>query len=154
MNELQYKYMAIINKRAKFNYKLEGDKYEAGVSLLGIEAKTIRGGRGDLSNAIAKIHEGEAWLINANIPASQPPLNYNSTRSRKLLLHKHELVSISTKMKQQKLTLVPVKMYNKGRLIKIELVLGKPKRKFEKRQTIKKKDIEREIEQELKNRRT
>lgn len=146
---IQYKYMSIINKRAKFDYKLEEDRYEAGVVLVGAEAKALRNGRGDLSQSVAKIVNREAWLINANIPVPQPPRNYNPTRSRKLLLHQGEITSILTKMKQQKLTLVPVKMYTKGRLVKVELALGKPKRRFEKKETIKRKDIEREIAQSL-----
>lgn len=142
--------MAIINKRARYEYSLTEEKVEAGISLSGGEAKAIREGHADLSQSVARIMEGEVYLINANIPVVGAK-NYLSTRSRKLLLHKEEIVSISTKAKQQKLTLVPTKMYTKGRLVKLELALGKPKRKFEKRQQIKKKDIEKELAQELKN---
>ena len=142
--------MAIINKRARYEYSLTEEKVEAGISLSGGEAKAIREGHADLSQSVARIMEGEVYLINANIPVVGAK-NYLSTRSRKLLLHKEEIVSISTKAKQQKLTLVPTKMYTKGRLVKLELALGKPKRKFEKRQQMKKKDIEKELAQELKN---
>ena len=142
--------MAIINKRARYEFSLTEEKVEAGISLSGGEAKAIREGHADLSQSVARIMEGEVYLINANIPVVGAK-NYLSTRSRKLLLHKEEIVSISTKAKQQKLTLVPTKMYTKGRLVKLELALGKPKRKFEKRQQIKKKDIEKELAQELKN---
>lgn len=142
--------MKIFNKRARFDYRLEKGIFEAGISLTGGEAKSIRTGHADLSQSLARILKGEAYLINANIPIAKAP-NYNATRTRKLLLHKDEIVSISTKMKQQKLTLVPTKVYTKGRLIKVGLALGKPKRKFEKRQAIKRKDIEREIAQQLKN---
>ena len=142
--------MAIINKRARYEYSLTEEKVEAGISLSGGEAKAIREGHADLTQSVARIMEGEVYLINANIPVVGAK-NYLSTRSRKLLLHKEEIVSISTKAKQQKLTLVPTKMYTKGRLVKLELALGKPKRKFEKRQQIKKKDIEKELAQELKN---
>jgi len=141
--------MAIINKRARYEYSLTDEKVEAGISLSGGEAKAIREGHADLSQSVARIMDGEVYLINANIPVAGLK-NYVSTRTRKLLLHKEEIVSISTKAKQQKLTLVPTKMYTKGRLVKLELALGKPKRKFEKRQTIKKKDIERELAVELK----
>ena len=143
--------MRIVNRRAKFDYKLEENRYEAGLSLIGAEAKALRGGRGDLSASVAKIVGNEAWLINSNVPSPDPPLNYSPTRSRKLLLHKDEIISISTRMKQRKLTLVATSMYTKGRLIKVELALGKPKRKFEKKETIKRKDIERELERELKS---
>ncbi len=141
--------MKIFNKKARYEYSLTSDKVEAGISLLGAEAKAIRTGHVDLSQSVARMLNGEAWLINANIPILQPPQGYNSTRTRKLLLNRDEIVSLSTKMKQMKLTLVPTSMYNKGRLVKVGLALGKPKRKFEKRQVLKKKDIEREIEKEF-----
>lgn len=89
--------MIIINKRAKFNYNLY-DRVEAGISLLGREAKSVRERRADLSNSFAKIINNEAFLINANIPAD-PGGNYNSTRTRKLLLHRSEIASILSKMK-------------------------------------------------------
>lgn len=136
--------MKIFNRKANYEYKLTGDRVEAGVSLLGAEAKALREGRGDISQAHGRILNGEAFLINANIPAVGVA-NYNPTRMRKLLLHKDEILSISTKMKQQKLNLVPVLMYTKARLVKVQLALGKPKRKFEKKESIKRKDIEREI---------
>ncbi len=88
------------------------------------------------------------FLINANIPVVG--VKYEPTRTRKLLLHKREIVSIETKAKQRKLTLVPVALYNHGRLFKLEIALGKSNRKFEKREKVKKKDIERELEREFK----
>ena len=141
--------MRIFNKKARFEYELTPEKVEAGVSLLGAEAKALRDGRGDLSQSFAKVINGEVFLVNANIPA-QGIQNYDSTRSRKLLLHRNEILSLLTKAKQQKLQFVPTKLYNKGRLIKVELVLGKPKRKFEKKEAIKRRDINREIAKELK----
>lgn len=142
--------MRIFNKRANFEYALTGDRIEAGVSLLGAEAKALRDGRADISQAHVRVLNGEAFLINANIPATGLA-NYNPTRMRKLLLHRNEILSIGTKMKQQNLNLVPVSIYNKRRLIKVSLALGKPKRKFEKKESIKRKDLERELEQEFKN---
>lgn len=141
--------MKVKNKKAYFNYKLESERVEAGISLMGGEAKAVRTSRVDISNAHARILNGEVYLVNANIPVESKK-DYNPTRMRKLLLHKKEIVSLQTKMKQRKLTLVPTSMYTKRRLVKIELALGKGKRKFEKRQTIKKRDIDREIEKELK----
>ncbi len=141
--------MRIFNKKARYEYSLTGDKVEAGISLLGSEAKAVRTGHADLSRSVARALNSEIWLINANIPVAQPPQGYNSTRTRKLLLNRSEIISLSTKMKQQKLTLVPTKLYTKGRLVKVELALGKPKRKFEKKEALKKKDIEREIEKEF-----
>ena len=139
--------MRIINKKAKFNYNLS-ERFEVGIVLTGAEVKALKTGRADLSNSYAKIVGGEAYLVNANIPA-QGVQNYDATRSRKLLLHKNELISLGTKMKQKQLTLVPIRVYTKGRLVKAEIALAKSKRKFEKKESIKKKDIEREIEKEL-----
>ena len=142
--------MQILNKRARYEYKLTNDRFEAGIALSGGEVKAIRNRRGDISKAHVRILQGEAFLINANIPVEGSKLQ--PTRTRKLLLHKREIISISTKAKQQKLTLLPLKLYTKGHLIKAQLALGRSKKKFEKRASIKKKDLEREIEQEFKNR--
>ncbi|MCH7641494.1 SsrA-binding protein SmpB [Patescibacteria group bacterium] len=139
--------MKITNKRARFNYKLF-DKYEAGLVLNGAEVKAIRRGSADLSQSYAKIIDDEVYLINANIPV-EGKKDYSPTRTRKLLLHKDQIISIKSKVKAKKLTLVPTKLYTKGRLIKAELALAKAKRKFEKKEAIKRKDIERDIEREL-----
>lgn len=143
--------MKIFNKRARFEYELTGEKVEAGLSLRGAEAKAIRENRADLSQSHVRIMGTEAFLINANIPVPGMQ-NYNPTAIRKLLLHKGEILSLVTKSKQKKLQIVPIVMYNKGRLIKLELELGKPKRKFEKKETLKKSDIKRDVELEFKNR--
>jgi len=140
--------MKLFNKRARFEYELSGEGAEAGLSLKGAEAKSIREGRGDLSQAFVKILGNEAFLVNANIPA-QGLVNYDSTRTRKLLLHHQEILSLATKMKQKKLQIVPIRLYNKGRLIKLYLELGKAKRQFEKKEAIKRKDIQRDIESEF-----
>jgi len=141
--------MRIINRKANFHYRLEPEKIEAGVSLKGAEAKAIRTNRADLSEASVRIMNGEMFLINANIP-TQGLVGYNPTRIRKLLLHKSEVIALETKSKQSKLTLVPTVLYTKGRLVKLEIRLGKAKRKFEKRASIKAEDLRREIEQEYK----
>jgi SsrA-binding protein len=149
--------MNIINKKAKFNYELL-EKYEAGMVLSGSEAKALRIKGADLSNSFAKIINGEMYLVNANI-SIEGKKDYDPTRSRKLLLHKNEITSIESKIKAKKLTIVPVRMYNKQslrpggqkqRLVKIEIALAKSKREFEKKEAIKKKDIEREIEKQFK----
>lgn len=141
--------MKIFNKRSRFEYELLGEGVEAGISLKGAEAKSIREGRGDISQSFVKIIGNEAFLVNANVPATGLA-NYDSTRTRKLLLHKSEILSLLTKMKQKKLQIVPVRVYNKGRLIKLYLELGKPKRQFEKKEAIKRRDIDRDIEKEFK----
>lgn len=140
--------MKVINKKVRFNYRLF-DKYEAGIALLGGEVKSIRQGKIDLTNSWAKIIGGEIYLVNANIPI-EGKKDYDSRRSRKLLLHKNQIVGIITKTKTKKLTIVPTKMYTKGRLVKAEIALAKSKKKFEKKRILKKKDIEREIQQQLK----
>ena len=141
--------MKTFNKRARFEFELTGDGVEAGIALKGAEAKSIREGRVDISQAFVKILNGEAYLVNANIPAVGLT-NYDSTRTRKLLMHKAEILSLLTKMKQKKLQIVPVRVYNKGRLIKLYAELGKPKRQFEKKEAIKRRDITRDIEMEVK----
>ena len=150
--------MRIINKKAKFNYNFL-ERLEVGISLIGAEAKALRIKGADLSSSFAKIIGGEIYLVNANIPV-EGKKDYNPTRSRKLLLHKDQIVSIESKIKAKKLTLVPTKIYNKrslrpgghkSRLIKVEIALAKSKRKFEKKEAIKKKDIERELQEALKS---
>lgn len=141
--------MKIVNKKAHFNYNLF-ETYEAGISLLGGEVKALRVRGCDLSEAYVKIIDGSPYLVNANIPI-EGKKDYNSTRSRKLLLNKEEIISIETKAKSKKLTLVPTKLYNKGPLVKLEIALAKSKLKFEKKESIKKRDLEREILEEFKN---
>jgi len=140
--------MKIFNKRARFDYKIS-DKIEAGIVLSGGEARAVRTGHLNLTNSFAKILGSEVYLVNANIPVPGKK-DYSPTRSRKLLLHRSEIVSITTKLKAKKLTLVPISMYTTHGLIKVELGLGKSKKKFEKKELLKKKDIQRDIEKELK----
>jgi len=140
----------IFNKRAKFEYELTGEGVEAGISLLGAEAKSVREGRVDISQSAVRILNDEMYLINANIPAAGLT-KHDSTRMRKLLLHRAEILSLITKMKQKRLQIVPLRVYNKGRLIKLYLELGKGKRKFEKKEALKRHDINRDIEKELRN---
>ncbi|OGM59181.1 SsrA-binding protein [Candidatus Woesebacteria bacterium RIFCSPLOWO2_01_FULL_39_10] len=139
--------MQVINRKAKFNYQLI-EKFEAGMVLSGSEVKSIKEGHIDISNAFAKIINGELFLINANMPIANG-LNHDPSRMRKLLMHKNEIISIEGKIKQKKLTLVPTKVYTRGPLIKAEVALAKTKRKFEKKELIKKRDIKRDIEREL-----
>lgn len=142
--------MKIFNKKARFEYELMGEGVEAGISLLGAEAKSVREGRADISQAAVRVLGNEVYLINANIPASGIQ-KYESTRMRKLLLHRGEILALITKMKQKRLQIVPVRVYNKGRLIKLYMELGKGKRKFEKKEAIKRHDINRDIQDALKS---
>jgi SsrA-binding protein len=135
--------MKIFNKRAKFNYILD-EKFEAGIVLSGDEVKAFRHGAVDITHSFGKITENEAYLINANFAVEK-----DQTRPRKLLMHKKEIISIDIKIKAKKLTFVPTKMYTKHGNIKVELALGKGKKKFEKKESIKRADIERNAEKEL-----
>ena len=126
------------------------EKYEVGISLRGAEVKEIKKGNIDLSHSYAKLIGDEAFLINANVPVKGTD-DYKSTRTRKLLLHRDELTSINAKIKAKKLTLVPTKVYTRGPFIKLEIALAKTKKKFEKKELLRKKDIEREVERQLKD---
>lgn len=138
----------IINRRASFDYQLF-DRFEAGLVLSGAEVKAIRAGHANLSQAHAKFVGPELFLVNAaiSVPGKK---DYRPTQSRKLLLHKHQLISLSTTCKAKKLTLIPLKLYTKGRLLKLEFALAKPKRKHQKRAALKKRDLQRDLEHELK----
>lgn len=140
--------MQVINKKASFEYELTPEKVEAGIVLKGIEAKAFRDGRINISQSHVRVLDGELFLINANITVGDVK-GYEPTRMRKLLLHKNEILSIITKIKQKKLQIVPTMMYNSKHRIKLELVLGIPKRQFDKKDSIKKHDVQRDIDREL-----
>lgn len=139
------KKMKTTNKKANFNYKLESTRYEAGIALTGDEVKAFKANKTDLSSSHAKLIDNEIFLINANIHGALKP-----TRTRKLLLKRSEITSIGSLMGTKRLTFVPLSMYTKGRLIKVKLSLGKIKRKFEKKENLKKRAIKKQIRQELK----
>jgi SsrA-binding protein len=140
------------NRKARFNYEIL-EKYETGIELLGAEVKSVRGGQMSLEGAFVIIRGGEAFLINASIPPYQPknaPKDYDPLRNRKLLLTKKEINELAGSEKNKSLTIVPISVYNKGRKIKVEIALVKGKKKFDKRETLKKRDTEREIRRTLK----
>ena len=142
------------NRKARFNYEIL-EKYETGIELLGTEVKSVRGGQMSLEGAFVIIRGGEAFLINANIPPYQPknsPKDYDPLKNRKLLLTKKEITELAGSEKNKSLTIVPISVYNKNRKIKIEIALVKGKKKFDKRETIKKRDTDREIRREIKDR--
>jgi SsrA-binding protein len=145
--------MKITNRKASFDYQLF-DRFEAGITLVGAEVKAVREGHVDLTGSFARIIGNEAYLVNANIfPYKYArPETFDERKTRKLLLHKKEIISLKSKMEGSRLTVVPVSMYTTHGLIKVELALAKSKKKFEKRESIKKKDINRQIEEELKRR--
>jgi len=144
--------MKIVNRKAYYDYNIL-DKFEAGIILTGAEVKSLKDGKGSLDDAFVQIRDQQAFLINARIHpyAFADNKDYEPTRSRKLLLHKKEIISLLSKTKQSSLTIVPTAWYTIGRrgIIKIELALARGKKKYDKREAIKKKDIDRETEQIL-----
>lgn len=142
----------IENKQAKRNYHFQKE-FEAGIELRGYEVKSLRARQGSLKGAYVVIRGGEAWLVNAHIPAYQPknaPDSYDPERTRRLLLKKQEIAELSGAERQPGLTVVPVAMYNKNRFIKVKIVLARGKKEYDKRQDIKRRDTERDIERTLK----
>lgn len=144
--------MKIINKTAPLKFNVE-EKYEAGVALLGSEVKAIRLGHMDMSGSYVKILSGEAHLINAKIfPYKFSRIEgYQEDRSRKLLLHKKELLGLKSKLETGKYTIVPLSLYLKRGKFKVELGLAKGKREFERKKDSKRKAIERDRDREAKN---
>lgn len=144
----------IENKKAHFNYEILAD-YEAGMELYGREVKAVKGGQGALDGAFVSIRGGEAFLLGAFIPPYQPgnqAENYDPHRARRLLLTKKELAELAGKEKERGLTLVPISVYSKANHLKLRFGVGRGKKKFDKRATLKKRDTEREIGRTLKNR--
>lgn len=144
--------MKIVNRRAFYDYRIL-DRFEAGINLSGAEVKAVRGGHANLTGSFVKIIGSEAYLVNAKIFPYEyaRPEGYDATRTRKLLLHKKEIISLKSKVVGAGLTIVPISLYATHNLIKVELALGKGKKKYDKKQTIKKKDIERDLEVELRS---
>jgi SsrA-binding protein len=145
---------ALINHtRAKFDYEIL-DTYEAGIELSGSEVKSIRAGKGKLEGAHVIVRGGEAYLVGASISAYQPanvPNGYEPERVRRLLLSHKEIAELEQKSGQRGLTIVPLMMYNKGRLVKLSLAIARGKKKTDKRETIKERETKRTIERTLKN---
>jgi SsrA-binding protein len=141
------------NKKAHFDYEIL-EKLEAGIVLIGQEVKSIKSGRINLAGSYVVSKDTEFYLINANIPPYQPknlPEDYDSLRSKKLLLKKREIDYLIGKIKQKGLTLVPLKVYTKRGKIKLEFGIAKGLKKADKRELIKKRESEREIKREMKN---
>lgn len=139
------------NKKAFFDYEIL-EKFEAGIVLIGQEVKAIKSGRISLRGAYVILKGNEVFLIGCHIPAYQPknaPPDYNPERTRKLLLKKSEIKSLIGKSKLKGLTLMPLKVYTKKSRIKVEVGLGKGKRKADKRELIRKREMEREIKRTL-----
>ncbi|MDQ3098315.1 MAG: SsrA-binding protein SmpB [bacterium] len=141
----------VYNKRAKFDYFLE-DKYEAGMVLTGAEVKSIREGHASLQDSFVRVKDGQAYLINAFInPYNFADNRHNDPRrERKLLLHKKQISDLQSKSAGKNTTIVPVSFYDKNNTIKVEIAVGKGKKQFDKRASIKKRDLDKRIQQEMK----
>jgi SsrA-binding protein len=139
------------NRKARFDYEIL-EKFVSGIKLLGMEVKAVREGKISLAGAYVSVRGGEAYLLGADIPPYQPknaPKDYDSTRARKLLLSKKEIEKLADAEKTKGLTIVPLSVYNKGRFLKLDIAIARGKKKFDKRQTIKKRDVERDLKRTL-----
>jgi SsrA-binding protein len=142
----------IRNKKASFDYEI-GEKLQAGMELFGYEVKSLRAKKGSLEGGHIVVRGDEAYLVGVNIPPYQPnntPKEYDPERSRRLLLTKKEIAELAGIESKKGLTLVPISVYNQGRNLKLEIGIAKGKRKTDKRESIKKKDIKRDVEREAK----
>lgn len=146
--------MAILveNKKATFSYEVM-DKYQAGIELLGHEVKSLKDKRGNLSGSYIVIRGGEAFLIGLDIPpyqANNTSENYDQMRPRRLLLTKKELQNLVEIENQKGLTLIPISLYNIEKNVKVEFAVGRGKKTRDKRETIKRREADREIHRTLK----
>ena len=144
--------MLIANKKAAFNFELL-EKLEAGIELFGFEVKSLRQKQGSLEGAYVIVRGKEAFLVNSYIPAYQPKnveKGYDERRNRKLLVTKKEIETLAASETKKGLTIVPISVYNKGRKIKVEIAIARGKKKCDKRETIKKRDVERDMRREMK----
>jgi len=141
------------NRKASHFYEIE-DKIEAGIALRGWEIKSVREGKVDISDSFARLEKGELWLLNSYIAPYEKAKGYNidPRRPRKLLLKKEEIKQLSGKLLQRGYTLIPLRVYLKGRWAKVELGLARGKKLYDRRREIAEKDMQREMEKLLKRR--
>ncbi|NLJ94677.1 MAG: SsrA-binding protein SmpB [Clostridiaceae bacterium] len=142
----------INNKKARHDFHIL-ESYEAGIELLGKEVKSIRQGKVNLKESYAQIEKGEVWLVGMHISPYEQAGQFNDdpVRKRKLLLHKREIRKLEAAVQQQGLTLIPTKLYFKNSLVKVELSLAKGKKLYDKRDDLKRKEIEKQIKLRLDN---
>ena len=139
------------NRRARFDYEIQ-DHYEAGIELTGQEVKSVKTGHGNLSGAYAILRGGEIFLINCQIPPYQPnntPKEYDPSRTRRLLLKKEEIRELTGKLKEKRLSLIALSFFLKKNLVKVDLGLGRSRKKSDKRELLKKRDVQREIDRDV-----
>jgi SsrA-binding protein len=142
------------NRKAYHNYYLS-EGVEAGIALTGTEIKSIRAGRVSLSDAYVRPEKGELWLVGAHIARYDAGsyMSHQPTRTRKLLLHRKQINELTSRVVERGFTLVPVKLYIKDSLTKVEVALGRGKKLYDKREAIARKEAAREMERAIKNRR-
>jgi SsrA-binding protein len=142
------------NRKARHDYQIL-ERIEAGIVLTGSEVKSLRGGRASLVEAFARVRDDEVWLEGMHVPPYEQgeKRGYNPTRPRKLLLHRREIARLLGKQNEQGLALVPMRVYFTHGIAKVELGLGKGKREYEKRQSIAKREHQREMERAVGRRR-
>ena len=135
------------NRQASYRYSLL-DKWECGLVLTGTEVKSLREGKAQLKDGYAAVHDGEVWLHNVHIPPYGPATreNHEPERPRKLLMHRREIERLIGKTKEKGLTLVPTRLYFKDRHAKVEIALARGKDMVDKRQSIKERELKREME--------
>jgi SsrA-binding protein len=142
-----------INRKARHDYFIE-ETFEAGLVLVGSEVKSLRDGRAHLKDSYARILKGEAVLLNAHVspyPAANQ-FNHDPTRTRKLLMHKREIRRLTGRISERGLTLIPLRLYFKEGRAKVELGLARGKKLYDKRETLRKRAVRREVERSLKSR--
>lgn len=143
----------IQNRKAKFDYEII-DTYEAGIVLTGTEVKSIRAGKAQLKDSYAIIRNSETFILNMHISHYEQGniFNHDEDRTRKLLLHKNEILRLRDKLEVQGFSLVPLKVYFSSNKVKVLIGLAKGKKSYDKREAIKKRDMDREIKKQLKER--
>ena len=143
--------MEILNRKARYDYEIE-QVYEAGIVLTGTEIKSIRLGKVNLKDSYVIVRNGELFLLNTHISSYEKGniFNHDEDRTRKLLMHKKEILRLGSKVELLGYTLIPLKLYFKNGKVKVEIGLAKGKRNYDKRETIKKRDLEREVSREYK----
>lgn len=136
-----------VNRRAFHNYDIV-ERYEAGLVLTGSEIKSLRGGRVAFTDAYARPQDGELWLLNTHIPHYGPAgiYNHDPERPRKLLLHRAQIAELAAQVAQKGLTIVPLRMYIRNHVAKVELGLARGKRQYDKKQTLIERDMDREAQ--------
>ena len=142
------------NRRARHKYELI-ERFECGIELQGTEVKALREGKSQIGDAYAAIEDGEVWLRNAHIPHYEPASleNHDPERPRKLLLHRYEIERLIGRSQRKGLTLIPIRVYFKGSRAKVELALAKGKQQHDRRREIRDRDVQRDVERELRDRR-